>query len=131
MASLVQKFKAFTNNTPYDTSLIYDHLHINRILVKFHPNFTVYCDSEDNLTLDVEQKEVITFIIFKEHHMEVYVSRDFGRDFVNYDGFFELKYDATPEWIFQLSTIHDLGFIEYRYMKYLNKLQELYSIEYD
>lgn len=131
MASLVQKFKAFTDISSNDITRIYDALYIQKILVKFHPNFTLYADGEDILVLDVQQKEVLTYIEFHENHMLVNVSRDFTDDEVNSAEEFILKYDATSEWLFQLSTIHDLGFIENRYMKYLNKLRDLYSTDYD
>lgn len=131
MASLVQKFKAFTDISKNDISRIYDSLYIQKLLVKFHPNFVLFADREDILVLEVTQKDVLTYIEFHEHHMHVMVSRNFTQDEIEDVEEFDLKYDATPEWLFQLSTVQDLGFIEGRYMKHLNKLRDIYSTDYD
>lgn len=131
MASLVQKFKEFTNSAPYDVNLIYTSLYVEKKFVNFHPNFTLYANSNDILVLDVQQKSVLTYIEFHKDHMLVTVSRDFSDQEIYSAEDFTLKYDVTPEGLFQLSTIHDLGFIENRYMKYLNKLRDLYSTDYE
>lgn len=131
MASLVQKFKAFTELTKYDISLIYTSLYVEKKVVNFHPNFKLLSDINDILVLEVTQKEVLTSIEFYEHHMHVLVSRDFTEHEIESAEEFDLKYDANSEWLFQLSTVHDLGFIEGRYMKYLNKLRDIYSTDYD
>lgn len=126
MASLVQKFKAFTEMSEINISTIYTALYINKKTVKLHPNFVLFADIEDVLVLEVTQKEVLTYIEFHQHHMHISVSRDFTEHEVEDAEDFDLDYDASPEWLFQLSTVHDLGFIEGKYMKYLNKLRELY-----
>lgn len=126
MASLVQKFKAFTELSDNDITRIYDSLYINKQTVKLHPNFVLFSDMEDVLILEVTQKEVLTYIEFHQHHMHISVSRDFNDYEIESAEDFDLDYDASPEWLFQLSTLHDLGFIEGKYMKYLNKLRELY-----
>lgn len=131
MASLVEKFKAFTELSKIDISRVYDTLYIQKRTVKFHPNFVLFADMEDILVLEVTQKEVLTYIEFHEHHMHISVSRDFNEHEVEDAEDCDISYDATPEWLFQLNTLHDLGFIEGRYMKYLNKLRELYSTDYE
>ncbi|AFC21903.1 hypothetical protein GAP32_448 [Cronobacter phage vB_CsaM_GAP32] len=129
MASLVQKFKAFTDLSEHNISQVYTSLYVEKRVVNFHPNFALFADMEDVLVLEVTQKEVLTFVEFHEEYMHVSVSRNFTEHEIEDAEDFDLKYDATPEWLFQLSTVHDMGFIEGRYMKHLNKLHELYSTE--
>ena len=131
MASLVQKFKAFTDLSEHNISQVYTSLYVEKKVVNFHPNFVMFVDMQDVLVLEVTQKEVLTFIEFHEHHMHVMVSRDFTEHEIEDAEEFDLKYDATPELLFQLSTVQDLGFIENRYMKHLNKLRDIYSTDYD
>ena len=128
MASLVQKFKAFTELSEIDISKIRESLYVNKQMVQLHPNFSLFPGSlGELLMLEVTQKEVLTYIEFHENCMQVSVSRNFTEHEVEDCQDFNLNYDASPEWIFQLSTMYDIGFIEGRYMKYLNKLRELYS----
>lgn len=125
MASLTQRLKTYIEIDEQNKDLIYNALFVNKQSVMIGNNFLLETDYSDRLTLIIKYKNSITTVTFAEFLMYVEVERNE----INYE--FELKYDATPEWLFQLSTIHDLGFIEHKYMKYLNKLHELYSVEYD
>lgn len=123
--SLVQKFKMYTNADEVEIDMVYKSLYVDKFIIFAGNNFSLETDLQDRLVLNVIYRGSETNITFGQHVMYVEVTRD-SQQF-----YFEMEYDISKEWLFQLSTKYDLGFIEHRYMKYLNLLNDFYSVDYD
>ena len=121
--TLVQKFKAVTDCTEKDQELYYDFLFTDKGSLYQGWSFTMKPSQSDLLMIEVITNGATTKIVQHNEHMEVTVTRD--SDTYN----FNLDYDHEGDWIFQLSTQYDVGFLEGKYMKYLRKLRKLYYKE--
>jgi hypothetical protein len=132
--TLVQKFKCYTEVSDQDRDVIYNFLYVQKGIFLQGDTLSIEVDEVDQLTIIVDKDDSKTIITCLPEHMNVWVGRHFretrsGETSWGSEHNFELKYDVTPEWMFQLSTQYDLGFLEHRYIKYLRKLHDMYSTE--
>lgn len=136
--TLVQKFKVYTEVNELDRSTIYDFLYVQKAVLFQGNTLSIHVNSINQLNITVDHNDSRTIVICHPTHMSVWVGRHY-RSIVKtgesresnwsteYE--FNINYDITPEWMFQISTQYDLGFLEHRYIKYLTKLNNLYSTE--
>jgi len=133
--TLVQKFKVYTEVNELDRSTIYDFLFVKKAVLFQGNTLSIEANMIDQLAITVHQDDSRTIVTCHPEHMSVWVGRHY-REKKNltesnwgseYE--FNINYDITPEWMFQISTQYDLGFLEHRYIKYLAKLNELYGTE--
>jgi len=133
--TLVQKFKVYTEVSEQDRDTIYDFLYVQKAVLLQGNTFSIEANMIDQLAITVDQDDSRTIVTCHNDHMSVWVGRHYreaksstesnwGSEYE-----FNLDYDVGPEWMFQISTQYDLGFLEHRYIKYLRKLSELYGTE--
>jgi hypothetical protein len=133
--TLVQKFKVYTEVNSTDSEVLYNFLHKSKGILLQGDSLSIEIGSFQKLTVVVSQNDSRTVITFSDENMEVWVGRHYREtrnpEESNWGSEFEftMNYDITPEWIFQISTQYDLGFIEHRYIKYLCKIKQLYSLK--
>lgn len=133
--TLVQKFKIYTEVSEQDRDKIYDFIYAQKGLMIQGNNFSMEADNYDNLTVIVDQNDSRTVVTCHNDHMSVWVGRHYRESTSSNESNwsseyeFNIDYDVSPEWMFQISTQYDLGFLEHRYIKYLRKLHEMYSLE--
>lgn len=133
--TLVQKFKVYTEVNEPDRDTIYDFLYVQKAVLLQGNTFSIEANMIDQLAITVDQDDSRTIVTCHPDNMSVWVGRHYreasrsGESNWSSEHEFTIDYDITPEWMFQISTQYDLGFLEHRYIKYLRKLNELYGTE--
>lgn len=123
--TLIQKFKHFTNATE-DDKANFIRIIENHGIVHL-PNFFLCTDDMGYIELEIVYRKRLSLFSFREEMMHVLTSTSYSNSHIDTEDRFDLPYDAGEDFLFQLSTIHNIGFIEECHVKYLKLINEMYS----